>query len=523
VPLPREITIDVGLDEPMDDAALRERVARALSISGEPLPRIALRKRSLDARRGAVRFHLVLEIDPEESPELAPPHLRDVSSPRVVVVGAGPAGLFCAYALARRGIGSIVIDRGKLVQPRRRDLKGLTRHGVVDPDSNYCFGEGGAGTYSDGKLYTRAHKRGSVRDVLQILASHGAPDAILIDARPHIGSNRLPKVVTSMREELERVGVEFRFGARVTGLVRDDGERALRGVALADGSQVLAECVVLATGHSASDVYEWLLVEGVRLEPKSCALGVRIEHPQPLVNRIQYGAAAGHPALPAASYRVAETVDGRGVFSFCMCPGGFIVPAATVPTGLVVNGMSLSRRDSPFANSGLVVTVEPEDYARAGFAGPLGGVALQRRIEAAALAAGGEMLRAPATRATDFVKRRGSTTVPKSSYVPGLTASDVGDVVDSAGVAIADRLRRALPLFDGKLRGYLTEEAVLVGVETRTSSPVRVPRDDTTLESPDVPGLFPSGEGAGYAGGIMSAAMDGMRVAEKIAERLGSS
>jgi uncharacterized FAD-dependent dehydrogenase len=262
---------------------------------------------------------------------------------------------------------------------------------------------------------------------------------------------------------------------------------------------------------------------GVRLEAKSFALGVRIEHPQPLINRIQYGSAAGHPALPAASYRVAETVNDRGVFSFCMCPGGFIVPASTVPGGLVVNGMSLSRRDSPFANSGLVVGIEPVDVEGAGFSGPLGGIALQRRIESAAFDAGGGMLRAPATRATDFIARRPSSTVPKTSYIPGIVGSDVAAVLDSAGLRIAERIRHALQSFDKRLRGYVTEEAVLVGVETRTSSPVRVPRDPASLESPDLAGLYPTGEGAGFAGGIMSAAMDGMRVAECIALRVGKT
>jgi len=344
--------------------------------------------------------------------------------------------------------------------------------------------------------------------------------AILTDARPHIGSNLLPKVVTSLREELERVGVEFRFGARVVGLLRSGGARAVAGVRLADGTEVPSEFVVLATGHSASDVYTMLELEGARLESKPFALGVRIEHPQPLINEIQYGAAAGHPALPAAPYRVAETIDSRGVFSFCMCPGGFIVPAATEPDGLVVNGMSLSRRDSRFANSGLVVGVEVEDLERAGFRGPLAGVALQRAIERAAATAGGGMLKAPATRATDFVHRRPSSTLPKSSYIPGITAANVAEVLDVAGVAFAERLRAALRAFDQRLRGYLTDEAVLVGVESRTSSPVRVPRHPETLESLDIPKLYPAGEGAGYAGGIMSAAMDGVRVADQICRQM---
>jgi uncharacterized FAD-dependent dehydrogenase len=519
---PAEVTIDVSLDEASDPERWKPRVARSLGLAEADLPALALKKRSLDARGGKVRFHLSIEVGGPPDGPLGGAEPRAVGSPRVIIVGAGPCGLFCAYELARRGVGSIVVDRGKLVQPRRRDLKGLNRHGVVDPDSNYCFGEGGAGTYSDGKLYTRAHKRGSVRDVIEILAQHGAPPSILTEARPHIGSNRLPDVVSSIRERLEAAGVVFRFGARVTGLLRDASGRAA-GVTLASGEELRAGSVVVATGHSASDVVILLKDSGVRLEAKSFALGVRIEHPQPLINGIQYGASAGHPALPAAAYRVAETVNERGVFSFCMCPGGFIVPASTVPGGLVVNGMSLSRRDSPYANSGLVVAVEPADVERAGFPGPLGGVELQRRIEAAAFEAGGGMLRAPAVRATDFVAGRTSQGLPGTSYIPGIVPADVGAVLDSSGVAFADRIRVALRAFDRRLRGYLTEEAVLVGVESRTSSPVRVPRDATTLESPDIEGLYPAGEGAGYAGGIMSAAMDGARIGESIAARIGAT
>lgn len=514
-----EIAIEVGLDEPTDDAHLRRRVAREARIDEAALPAIALVKRSLDARRGAVRFHYVFAVGARPVTDLGAPHPREVGPRRVVIVGTGPAGLFCAYQLARRGIGSVLLDRGKPVQPRRHDLKGLHQRGEVDPDSNYCFGEGGAGTYSDGKLYTRAHKRGSVRDVIEILARHGAPDDILVNARPHIGSNRLPKVISGMRAELQKVGVEFRFGARVTGLLVERG--SARGVRLADASEAIGDVVVLATGHSASDVFEWLQPL-VRLEPKSFALGVRIEHPQPIIDRIQYGKHAAHPKLPAAAYRLAETVDARGVFSFCMCPGGFIVPSATVPGGLVVNGMSLSSRGSRYANSGLVVAVEPEDLARAGFHGPLAGIALQRKIESAAFDAGGGKLRAPATRVTDFLASRASSTVPKTSYIPGVAATNVAEVLDGAGLPFAARLREALRAFERTLRGYVTEEAVLVGVESRTSSPVRVPRDPKTLQSPDLDGLYPAGEGAGYAGGIMSAAMDGARVATAIVTRLAA-
>jgi uncharacterized FAD-dependent dehydrogenase len=517
-----EIEIDVGLDEPDDPERLRARIASRFAIEPHELPPLEVKKRAIDARGGRVRFHLTLApCDPAAAP-LALPEPRQVDRERrVVIVGDGPAGLFCAYELARKGIGCIVVDRGKAVQPRRRDLKGLQQHGRVDPDSNYCFGEGGAGTYSDGKLYTRSHKRGDVRDVLEILHVHGAPAQILVDARPHIGSNRLPKVISAMREKLSACGVEFRFDARVVALHRLPSG-AVRSVQLADGSELGCEALVLATGHSARDVYELLDGVGVRLEAKGFALGVRIEHPQALVNRIQYGGFADHPKLPNAAYRIAYTEEQRGVFSFCMCPGGFIVPASTEGDGLVVNGMSLSRRDSPYANSGLVVSIEADDLARAGYRGPLAGIAYQRAVERAACAAGDGMLRAPATRASDFQRKRGSQSVPDTSYQPGLTATDVAAVLDAGGIPLADRMRRALTVFDRRMRNYVSDEAVLVGVESRTSSPVRVPRDGDSLASPDLHGLYPTGEGAGYAGGIVSAAMDGMRVARAISRTMHS-
>jgi uncharacterized FAD-dependent dehydrogenase len=513
-----DFTLELELGElasPADEAAqLARMLGRQLGVSVAELPPLEVRKRSLDARRGRVRFHVVVGVASETA--LGGAVVRDVAGPPVVIVGGGPAGLFCAYELARAGIAAVILDRGKPVQARRRDLKGLTQHGVVDPDSNYCYGEGGAGTYSDGKLYTRSHKRGDVRDVIEILAIHGAPHDILVDARPHIGSNKLPKVITALRETLERVGSEVRFGARVVDLVVRDG-RAI-GVRLADGGEVVGRAVVIATGHSARDVHELLQRAGVQLEAKPFAMGVRIEHPQPLIDRIQYGRAAGNPALPAAAYKLAFTPDDkRGAFSFCMCPGGWIVPAATEPDGVVVNGMSLSRRDSPFASSGLVVAVEVADLARLGLPQPLGGIELQRRLERAAAIAGGGELRAPATRATDFVRGRASSTVPATSYQPGLAAGDVGAVLDATGLPLAARLREALAAFDRQMRGYLTEEAVLVGVESRTSSPVRIPRDRDRLVSPDVADLYPCAEGAGYAGGIVSAALDGVRVARAIA------
>jgi hypothetical protein len=521
--LPEEIELELGLDEAQDEPSLRSLVQKKLGLPASELPDLTVEKRSLDARRGRVRFHLQVALGSRaERPPLGGAPLREVRArPRVLVVGDGPTGLFCAYELARHGIFAHVLDRGKTVQPRRHDLKALNRRGEVDADSNYCFGEGGAGTYSDGKLYTRSHKRGSVRDVIELLALHGAPEAVLSDARPHIGSNRLPKVVTALRERLEAVGQKFEFCARVVGLALEEtgGKKRVRGVRLADGREIEGDAVVLATGHSARDVFLWLAEAGVALEAKPFALGVRIEHPQPLINRIQYGAAADHPALPNAAYRVAETIDGRGVFSFCMCPGGWVVPASTAPGELVVNGMSLARRDSPFANSGLVVGVELTDLAKAGLSGALAGIALQQKLERAAFTAGGGALVAPATRVTDFIAARGSSTVPDSSYIPGLVASDVAAVLDSVGLNLSERLRRALERFERNLRGYVSEEAVLIGVESRTSSPVRVPRDPETLVSPQFDGLYPAGEGGGYAGGIVSAALDGMRIATAIATR----
>jgi hypothetical protein len=515
-----EVEIEVGLDDPDDDASLRARVGKKLHRGVETLPDLTVVRRALDARRGRVRFHLTLATKSTRETQLAQPEPREVGAdPRVVIVGDGPCGLFCAYELARAGIASLVLDRGKPVQPRRHDLKGLLQHGRVDPESNYCFGEGGAGTYSDGKLYTRAHKRGDVRDVIEILARHGAPDSILTDARPHIGSNKLPKVITALREHLQGVGVRFMFGAKLTGLLRARSG-AVQGVTLQDGRELQAQAVVLATGHSARDVLCMLDAVGVKLVPKGFAVGVRIEHPQSLINQIQYGAHAGHPRLPSAPYRLAHTENERGVFSFCMCPGGFIVPAATEPDGIVLNGMSLSKRSSHFANSGLVIAIAPEDLAQAGLDGPLAGVELQMKLERAAKVAGGQGLRAPATRATDFLRGRASSTVPPSSYEPGLFATDVAEVLDAAGLPLAASLRRALKVFGRNMPGYITEEGVLAGVESRTSSPVRVPRDPETLECQGLPGLYPAGEGAGYAGGIVSAAMDGMRVARALVTAL---
>ena len=523
-PWPTELTLTLGLDDPDDEASLRARAARRLQVRTERLPPLELLKRSIDARHGRVRFRLLLRVGPKPSRALGGKPPRASRAARTVaIVGAGPAGLFCAYQLARRGIGSTLLERGRPVSERGRDVRALGR-GVLEPESNYCFGEGGAGTYSDGKLYTRSHERGCVRDVLELLVLHGAPVRILTDARPHIGSDLLPGVVRRIRERLEAAGVEFRFGARLVDLVTEHrgGRRTVCGVRLADGGEVAASHLVLATGHSARDVYELLARQDLALAPKPFAVGVRIEHPQALVDRIQYGCAAGHPRLSAATYRVATQVDGCGVYSFCMCPGGFVVPAATEPDGVVMNGMSLAARDSPYANSGIVVSVDPVALGAGSGPADIAGLRLQRRLERLAFAAGGGAFRAPATRLTDFVAQRGSTTLPAHSYAPGLVATDVGEVLDAGWPGLASRLRQAVRDFDARLRGYLTEEAVVMGVETRTSSAVRVVRDPATLQAPELVGLYPCGEGAGHAGGIMSSAVDGMRVAECIAEEMAA-
>jgi len=509
-----ELALD--LDHADDLGALRHAAALQLGRAAHDVTELRVRRRSIDARKRTITVRLQVEVwcdeaaPPEELPRPEYPVVH--GDRRVVVVGAGPAGLFAALRLLEHGIRPLVLDRGKEVQARRRDIAAIQQRGEVDPDSNYCFGEGGAGTFSDGKLYTRATKRGSVAGVLRTLVAHGAPADILVDAHPHIGSNRLPKVVAAMRASILAAGGEIRFGTRANDIICDAAGHA-RGVVTAAGDEVLGDAVVLATGHSARDIFALLQQRGVRLEAKPFAVGVRVEHPQPLIDRIQYHGPR-HPRLAAASYRLAATVNARGVFSFCMCPGGFIVPAATADDEIVVNGMSLARRDSPFANSGIVVAVEDADLEPFRSHGPLAGVALQRSLETAASRAGGGRQRAPAQRLTDFLAGRQSVDLPACSYHPGLASAPLHELLPPA---LASRLRGGFERFGTALRGYLTAEAVLVGVETRTSSPVRIPRDTVTLAHPDVAGLYPCGEGAGFAGGIVSAALDGIRVADACA------
>lgn len=508
------LELKLSLDQAEDPSIQRKLLAEQLNISPQLITAVKLIRRSIDARKKAIRLHLKFDVfwdepAPSEMP-ITKKYAQISSMRKAVIVGSGPAGMFAALTLIERGIKPIIVERGKKVRPRRRDLAAIQRKGLVNPDSNYCFGEGGAGTFSDGKLYTRATKRGNVEAVLRTLIAHGAHPDILVDTHPHIGSNKLPEVVVAMRESILDAGGEIWFENRVTDLIVDR-KRRIKGVVSASGNRFEGEAVILASGHSARDIFELLQRYGIDMEAKSFAMGLRIEHPQPLIDRIQYHMTKRDPRLPAASYRLTETVQGRGVFSFCMCPGGFIIPAATDSDEVVVNGMSLSRRDSPYANSGIVVSVEPADLAPYQEHGALAGVVFQKELEHMAFQAGGGQQRAPAQRVTDFLEGRLSSDLPPCSYHPGLTSVRLHQLLPDS---LVKRLQEGVRKFEHKMRGYVTKEAVVVGVESRTSTPTRIPRDPHTLEHPVIPGLYPCGEGAGYAGGIVSAAMDGIRVAE---------
>ena len=533
------VRVDLALTpaQAADPISLREHSALEAGIELEHISSVQVVRRSIDARARYAVVRIVADVYTNEEPPHPSPlidGLRDVSTaPPCIVVGAGPAGYFAALELIEHGIKPIVIERGKDARTRRKDLRAIQQFGIVDPHSNYCFGEGGAGTYSDGKLYTRSHKRGSIDKVLRMLVEHGATSDILVDAHPHIGSNKLWTVVSNIRETIIRFGGEVRFGAHVVDFlfartthntvgrgVSTEGMAtkgtSIAGVMLAGGTEVQAQNVILATGHSARDIFRLCEHRGINVQAKPFALGVRIEHPQALIDEVQYSASANDPHLPAASYSLVCQADGRGVFSFCMCPGGLMVPSATSPGEIVINGMSMSRRDSPFANAGTVVAIEPEDWRGYSHAGPLAAMEYQAAAERAAFEANGDgSQRAPAQRLTDFLIGRVSPTLPKTSYIPGHASVEMRSILPPM---VAERLALGVRRFGEMMRSYLTEKAVIVAVESRTSSPVRIPRDPVTLQHPSVLGLYPCGEGAGYAGGIVSAAVDGQNIARAVAQ-----
>jgi len=512
--------IILALDRSEDQQAWRKKLARKLRLHPSQIQQMRLIKHSIDARKKEIKVQLRIQVGigmdlPDEPDYVAEYQPVADSAKKIVIIGCGPAGMFAALKAIELGCKPIILERGKDVSARRFDLAPIMRHGRVIEDSNYCFGEGGAGTFSDGKLYTRATKRGPVRDVYETFVAHGAPRRILTDAHPHIGSNLLPNVVKAIRESILNAGGEVYFNAKVVEFLRSDDLAQIRGVATADGREFTGDAVILATGHSARDIYRKLAAEKILMEKKSFAVGVRIEHPQPLIDSIQYHYTCGTKrprVLPAARYRLACKIGGRGVHSFCMCPGGFIVPAATENDEVVVNGMSLARRDSPFANSGLVVSVEPEDTADfEAEHGILSGIAFQKSMEVLASQLGGGMQKAPGQKVTDFLAGKVSANLPKTSYFPGLTSAPLHELMPQF---IATRMQTGLKKFGREMKGYITEEAGLLGFETRTSSPLRIPRNDKDLQHPQIKGLYPCGEGAGYAGGIISAALDGMKCAE---------
>jgi uncharacterized FAD-dependent dehydrogenase len=516
----KKISIKVLPSEAADYNALQKIVAQACDVSLDNITGFNLLKQSIDARGKQVWFQLTMNVfinEPYQPVNLIPLQLKDVShsNKRVIVVGAGPAGLFAALNLIENDIKPIVLERGKDVRARRRDLAAINKQGVVNPESNYCFGEGGAGTYSDGKLYTRSTKRGDVNKILSILVHFGADEKILYEAHPHIGTNKLPHIITSIRNKIIECGGEVLFEKKVVDFVIE--KEIIRAVTTADDDTLNGDAVILATGHSARDIFQLLHSKKILIEAKPFALGVRVEHPQALIDSIQYHCPSRGAYLPAASYSLVQQVNGRGVFSFCMCPGGIIAPAATDLNEIVVNGWSPSKRNNPYANSGIVVSVEEKNIQSFKKYGPLAAMNFQKSVEEKAFEEGGGKLMAPAQRMVDFSDNRISSSLPDCSYLPGIHSSDLKNVLPSF---VHQSLQIAFREFGKKMKGYFTNDAVVVATESRTSSPVRIPRNNDSLQHLHIKNLYPCGEGAGYAGGIVSAAMDGEKVASQIAKTI---
>lgn len=515
------VDIKILPSELHNDELILQKAIKKASVGSQEAFGYRIRKRSIDARQRQAVYRLRVELllSPEtedEKPVFNPQTLHPTKT--VIIVGAGPAGYFAALKCIENGIKPIVLDRGKDVQSRRRDLRAIQQDGLVNPHSNYCFGEGGAGTYSDGKLYTRSHKRGKISDILQILVDHGATGDILIDAHPHIGSNKLPKIISQLRTSILNHGGEVHFNSHVIDFIIAD--KKINGVrCLRDDQQIefFADATILATGHSARDIFELCHQYKLGLAFKPFALGVRMEHPQALIDTVQYNQVQREVNLPASSYRLACQINGTGVFSFCMCPGGLIVPSSTSPGELVVNGMSLSKRDSPYANSGIVVEISEEYLKRRGYSGVFAGVDFQKHIESVFFDAGDGTQKAPAQKLIDFVDQKLTVGSMNSSYIPGLISAPVHELLPED---IVYSLQEASKVFDKKLKGFLSEEAYVIGVESRTSSPIRLERDRDTYMSNHLEGFFPCGEGAGYAGGILSAAIDGRNVADAVSSYL---
>ncbi|WP_047449996.1 NAD(P)/FAD-dependent oxidoreductase [Alistipes sp. ZOR0009] len=511
--MPQELNLILTPKQASDKQYYLPIIAKTLNVDPHNIAFVRVVRRSIDARGKAVKVNMGVQVYVDEViPETFSYKFDypDVShKDEVVIVGSGPAGLFAALRLIELGFKPIVLERGNDVSNRKRDVAQLNRNQPINVDSNYSFGEGGAGTFSDGKLYTRSKKRGDYRKALETLCFHGADENILEDAHPHIGTNVLPRIIANIRNTILNAGGQVHFGVRVNDVIVKDG--TIKGVKTAGGETVLGKAVILATGHSARDIYELLHRKGILLEPKSFAMGVRVEHQQELIDSIQYHMPARGEYLPAAAYSIVQQVAGRGVYSFCMCPGGFIVPAATNRNEVVVNGMSPSLRNSKFANSGIVVEIRVEDFAEYAQYGPLAGLQMQMDLEKMAFEKGGNGVVSPAQRLSDFVQGKTSSELVKTSYHPGVTSSDMHKWLPWG---IGQRLQEGFKAFDNKMKGFVTSEALILGVESRTSSPVRIPRDPSTLQHPQISGLFPCAEGAGYAGGIVSAAIDGERVAE---------